>query len=192
MKFNLESGRMYLFAAMLSALLALSFTAPVFAQDEVVAAPIPQNIQAFTSSHPSQVFLANATLVMINGTVSYNFLGTGGNDTFNLFGGNSSAVFVATGLRNNTFNITTGNPSFGLNSTTFSLVSGANSTFNIVQNNFNGSITMIIVAGSNSFVNMTSIGPISSTILSIALGTNSTTNLSSQFIGNQTTINIVV
>jgi len=188
MKHNLESGRMCLCALALSALLALSFTGPVFAQEITIAS---QNTQAFSSAHPGTHFLANATMITLNGTVTFNFLGTGGNDTFNLLGGNASAVFVATGLRNNTFNITTGNPSFGLNATTFSLVSGDNSTFNVIQNNFNGSITMIIVGGTNCFVNMTSIGPVSNTILSIALGTNSTTNLASQFVGNQTTINVV-
>jgi len=143
---------------------------------------------------PNAVFYGNATQIN-NGTVSYNFIGTGGNDTFYLFGGNASAVFLATGVMNNTFNIQTGNPSsggiLGANRTVFSLISGANSTFNIVQTNYNGSVTFSIIAGPNSVVNDTSTGPVYNTLFSINLGSNSTVSLGSQFIGNQTTINVV-
>jgi hypothetical protein len=145
-------------------------------------------------NEPNAVFLANARLI-VNGTVSYNFLGTGGNDTFNLFGGNASAIFLATGVLNNTFNIVTGNPGtngiMGVNSTTFSLISGANSTFNILQNNYNSSVTFSIIAGPNSVINDTSTGPVYNTLMSINLGTNSTVSLGAQFIGNETTINVV-
>jgi hypothetical protein len=176
-------------AALLGATLLLAFVAqPVTAQSGV------NTIQTVSSGLPSQVFNGNASLIT-TGTVSFNFMGTGGNDTFNLTGGNASAVFLATGLLNNTFNIVTGNPgtngTLGTNSTTFSLISGANSTFNIIQNNFNGSVSFSIIAGSNSFVNDTSVGPVFNTLFSINLGSNSTASLGSQFTGNETTINVV-
>jgi hypothetical protein len=135
--------------------------------------------------------MANATVVT-NGPVSYNFLGLYGNDTFNLFGGNTSGTFVATELLNGTFNVITGNPGAGANSSTFNLVGGANSNFNIIQNNLNGTVSLAIVGGANSHVNATSIGPVSSTVLSINLGQNSTASLSSQFTGNETTVNIIM
>jgi len=173
----------YLIAPILGAVLMLAFAAqPVVAQ--------PSNNRSVSSSQPSTMFIGNATMIS-NGTASFNFIGTGGNDTFLLSGGNASAIFLATGLLNNTSDIVTGNPSTATNSSTFSLVSGANSTFNIVQNNFNGSVSFSIIAGPNSFVNDTSIGPVSSTLFSINLGTNSTASLASQFTGNETTINIV-
>jgi len=183
MKFHLESGRMSLFAVALGAILALSFTAqPVFATPAVTLQE--------TSYTANGTFLANATLT--NATVSYNFLGIGGNDTFNLAGGNFSGSFVATERFNGTFNVLTGSPVNGTNSTVFSLVSGDNSTFNVIQNNYNGTVALAIVGGANCFVNATSIGLVSSTVLSINLGTNSTASISSQFSGNETTINIVM
>jgi hypothetical protein len=184
MKFHLESGRITLFAVALGAILALSFAAqPVFAEPVVAVQQ--------TSGAASTVFTGNATRIT-SGTASYNFLGLYGNDTFNIAGGNASGTFVATELLNGTFNIVTGNPSTGVNSSTFSLLGGANSTFNIVQNNFNGSVTMVIIGGATSHVNATSIGPVSSTILSINLGTNSTASFTSQYTGNKTTINIIM
>jgi len=173
----------YLIVPILGAILMLSFAAlPVVAQ--------PSNNQSISSSKPGTMFTGNATMIS-SGTASFNFIGTGGNDTFDLQGGNASSVFIATGLLNNTFDIVTGNPSTATNSSTFSLVSGANSTFNIIQNNFNGSVSFSIIGGPGSFVNDTSIGPVSSTLFSINLGTNSTASLASQFTGNETTINIV-
>ena len=176
-------------AIFLGATLLLAFVAqPVTAQSGI------STVQTISSGLPSQVFNGNATMIT-NGTVSFNFIGTGGNDTFNLEGGNASAVFLATGLLNNTFNIVTGNPgtngTVGVNSTTFSLISGANSTFNIIQNNFNGSVSFSIIAGSNSFVNDTSVGPVFNTLFSVNLGSNSTASLGAQFTGNETTINVV-
>ena len=183
MKFHIESGCMYLYAAALGTILALSFSAqPVLAQTNVT--------QQETSLLPTHVFNANATFA--NATVSYNLLGEGGNDTFNLSGGNLSGSFVATDLRNATFNVVTGNPESGANATIFSMMGGANSTFNIVQNNFNGTVSLVIVGGANSFVNATSIGKVANTVLSINLGANSTTSVSSQFSGNITTVNIVM
>jgi len=186
MKFNLESGRMYLVAtAVLGTILALSFTAqPVFAAPNVT--------QQETSLQASHAFVANATSV--SATVSYNFLGEGGNDTFNLAGGNFSGSFVATDLKNATFDVVTGNPfaAGSTNSSIFSMMGGANSTFNIVQNNANGTVSLVIVGGSNSFVNATSVGTVSNTILSINLGVNSTASIASQFSGNLTTVNIVM
>jgi len=183
MKFHLESGRMALFAAALGTILALSFSAaqPVFAAPNVV--------QQETSLQGSHLFNANATFV--NATVNYNFLGEGGNDTFKLAGGNFSGLFVATELKNATFDVVTGNPTSGTNATIFSLMGGANSTFNIIQNNANGTVSLVIVGGPNSFVNATSPIKVSNTILSIDLGVNSTTSISSQFSGNLTTVNIV-
>jgi len=176
-----KSGRKYLAAALLGAMLALTFTAqPTLAASVQVATG---HSVAYSSATPGQHFMANGTGIKVNGTLTYNFLGTGGNDTFSLFGGNVSSVFVATGLFNNNFSIITGNPSTGTNASTFSLVSGDFSSFDIVQNNANGTVTMIIVAGTNSNVNMSSIGPVGNTILSISLGTNSSTSIASQFAG---------
>jgi len=187
MNYHQSRKGIFAIAALLGLTLMLAFAGqPVTAQ--------VSNTQSFSSGKATQTFIANATRISV-GTVSYNFLGTGGNDTFNLYGGNASAVFLATGLLNNTFNIVTGNPgtngTLGVNATTFSLISGANSTFNIVQNNFNGTVSFSIIAGSNSFVNDTSTGPVFDTLFSINLGSNSTASLASQFVGNQTTINVV-
>jgi hypothetical protein len=135
--------------------------------------------------------MANATAIT-NGSVSYNFLGLYGNDTFDLFGGNTSGTFVATELLNGTFNVITGNPGTGANSSMFNLVGGASSNFDIIQNNLNGTVSLAIVGGTDSNVNATSIGPVSSTVLSINLGANSTADISSQFTGNHTTINIAM
>jgi len=173
----------YLIAPILGAILMLSFSVqPIIAQQS--------NFQSISSSKPGTTFVGNATGIS-SGSASFNFIGTGGNDTFDLAGGNASAVFLATGVLNNTFDIVTGNPSTGSNSTTFSLVSGANSTFNIVQNNFNDSVSFSIIAGTGSFVNDTSAGKVSNTLFSINLGTNSTASLLAQFTGNETTINVV-
>jgi hypothetical protein len=184
MKFNLESGRMYLFAAAaLGAILALSFTAqPVFAAPNVTLQE--------TSLQASHAFIANATFV--NATVNYNFLGEGGNDTYTLAGGNFSGSFVATDLKNGTFNVVTGNPQSGTNATIFSMMGGANSTFNIIQKNANGTVSLVIVGGSNSLVNASSIGNVANTVLSINLGVNSTAIIGSHFSGNITTVNIVM
>jgi len=185
---NLETGNKgYLVAAMLGAVLLLSVVGlPVLGQ---TSSSNGQNI-AYSSDIHGQVFNANASTIS-QGSVSVNFLGTGGNDTFNLIGGNVSGQFAATGLGNNNFNIVTGNPTMGANSSVFSLVTGDNSTFNIIQNNFNGSVTFILIGGSNSFVNATSSGPVSSTIFSIVLGLNSSAEIASTFAGNQTAINII-
>jgi len=172
----------YLIAPIMGAILMLSFAAqPVIAQ--------PSSVQSISSGKAGTLFDGNAT--SLSGSATFNFIGTGGNDTFDLAGGNASAVFIATGLLNNTFDIVTGNPSTGTNSSTFSLVSGANSTFNIVQDNSNGTVSFSIIAGPDSLVNDTSIGAVSSTLFSINLGVNSTASLASQFTGNETTINVV-
>lgn len=151
---------------------------------------VPNGTGGAINSTPDSLFVVNSTLV-ISGTVRFSFLGMGGNDTFDLYGGNASGIFMAAGGLNNTFNIVTGNPGTATNSSTFSLVSGANSTFNIVQNNFNGSAVFSITGGANCFVNDTSTGPVSNTLFSILLGANSTASLGSQFKGNETTINVV-
>ena len=150
----------------------------------------PNGTSDVENSAPNSLFLGNSTLVT-NGTARFSFLGLGGNDTFDLYGGNASAVFLATGVLNNTFNVVTGNPSTATNSTTFSLVSGSNSTFSIIQNNYNGTISFSIIAGPNSLLNDTSVGPVADTIFSINFGTNSSVSLGSQFTGNETTINVV-
>lgn len=156
----------------------------------------PVFIYAPINNAPNNLFLGNATQIS-SGSFYISFLGMGGNDTFDLYAGNASGVFVATGGPNNTFNILSGNPGtscqecLGANTTTFSLLSGVNSTFNILQNNFNGTAVFSITAGANSFVNDTSVGPVSSTVFSVIMGTNSTANLSAQFAGNNTAINVV-
>ena len=176
-------------AVFLGALLAFSFTVPaVGAQTSTIALV---NNFAQSSHRPNTLFIANATSIRNNGTVAFNYLGLGGNDTFQLEGGNQSANFVASDLGNSTMNILSGNPIVGLNQTVFSLVSGANSTFNIIQNNFNGSVVFVIVGGATSVVNATSVGPIGPTVYSINLGFNSTATVSSQFSSNETSINIV-
>jgi len=148
---------------------------------------IPSGKQvSVVNATPSTVFLANTTSIG-NGTVSYNFVGSGGNDTFQLAAGNASNVFVATGLLSNSFNLTTG----GGNST-FSLSSGPYSNFTIALGNFTGTQTFAISGGINCVLNETTIGPISGNALwSVNLGTNSTVSLASSFTGNQSTINLV-
>jgi len=133
------------------------------------------------------LFRANAT--SINGTISYNFVGQGGNDTFVFAGGNRTNVtFLATGLGNNTYVI---NATGGGNST-FSLSSGANSTFRFYVTPFNGTQTFAITGGVACVLNETSLVPINGTALwSVNLGANSTVSLGSAFLGNQTVINIV-
>jgi len=172
-------------AAFMGAILVLAFTAP-----PVVANAGPTTTKSISSSKSGQLFNETALLIT-NGSVLYNLIGTGGNDTFNFIGGNASTTFLGTGLLNNNFSILTGNPMTGTNSSTFSLISGANSTFDIIQNNFNGSVSFSIIAGPNSFVNDTSTGPVANTLFSINLGTNSTTNLNANFTGTETTINVV-
>jgi len=185
MKPTLNSKPAYFAVAVLGAILALSFTvSPAL----VVAAPAT-NI-SWSSSATSQPFVANATAI-VNGTVSYNYVGTGTNDTFTFLGGGAAGIFVGTGMGNNYFSVLTGNPATATNSSTFSMMSGANSTFNIVQNNTSGAVAFNIIGGPDSFVNDSSTGPVGSTLFSIILGANSSTNLVAQFSGNQTTINIV-
>jgi len=149
---------------------------------------IPGGRQVSVVNHsPGTQFMANATA--INGTIAYNFVGEGGNDTFVFAGGNHTSVtFLATGLGNNTYDI---NATGGGNST-FSLSSGANSTFRFVVSPFNGTQTFAITGGVHSSLNETSLVPINGTALwSVNLGANSTVSLGSAFTGNQTIINIV-
>lgn len=138
---------------------------------------------------PNTLFVCNSTLVT-TGTARCNLLGVGGNDTFNLYGGNTTTVFAATGVLNNTFNVITGNPKTN-DTGTFSLVSGDNSTFNIVQNNYNGTIAFSITAGSNSLVNVTSLAPTAAAYYSFNLGLGSAIDLGSILSGNQTAVNVV-
>jgi len=137
------------------------------------------------NSAPNSLFVCNATLVP-SGAPKFNPVGLGGNDTFDLYAGNATMVFVVTGIQNNTFNVLTGN-----GNSTFSLMSGANSSFNIVQNNYNGTLTLTITGGVDNFVNETSAAPVAATYYSINLGFNSTVDLGSLFSGNQTAINVV-
>jgi len=186
MKLSLESKRAYLLATVLGAFLALSFTAtPVFAQQVSSAVG---NSRAITISTPGQVINETA---FGNSTTAFSIIGAGGNDTFNLFGGNATTLMAATGIGNNNFSIITGNPTMGTNSSTFSLLSGANSTFTIVQNNFNGTVVFQIIGGTHCLVNATSEGAVSSTVFSVVLGANSTADIASQLTGNETAINII-
>ena len=142
---------------------------------------------------PNSVFGGNATQVT-NGTALFNFVGVGGNDTFDLYGGNASSVFAATGsvFTNNYFNVKTGNPTAVNSSSTFALASGPSSVFNIDQNNYNGSVTFAIISGMNSLINDTSSGlAVAATTFSINVGQNSTVNLASAFEGNATSVNVI-
>jgi len=186
MNLSLNSKRAYVLAALLGTFLALSFTAtPVFAQQVSSAVG---NSRAITISTPGKTINETA---FGNSTTSFSIIGAGGDDTFNLIGGNATTLMAATGILNNTFNIVTGNPHMVTNSSTFSLLSGANSTFNIVQNNFNGTVIFQIIGGTNCLVNATSEGSVSSTIFSVVLGANSTADIASQLTGNETAINII-
>ena len=195
MRYSLDAGkRSALLAAVLGAFLALSFTgAPVVAQGSITAIghSFAQSSAVTNTTFIGNATQFNATTITVNGTVSYNFLGTGGNDTFDLYGGNASGVFAATGVGLNNFSVISGNPGTAANSSIFSLISGDNSSFTIVQNNFNGSATFIIVGGANCFLNDSSVGPVNDTIFSVVLGTNSTSDIGAQFSGNQTIVNIV-
>lgn len=143
--------------------------------------------ESYTGTGSGTTFVGNATRIT-SGAASFNFVGTGSNDTFNLSGGNASTRFVATGFLDATFNIVTGNPING--SSTFSLVGGDNSTFNILQNNFNGSVSISIMGGSNCVINDTSTGPVNDTTFSIFVGGNSTIVLNANFAG-RTIINAI-
>jgi len=187
---SLISGKKAPFLALLlGTFLALSFTAAPAVMGQSSVSAIGHNF-AQSSAVTNTTFIGNASSIT-NGTVSFNFLGTGGNDTFDIYGGNASGAFAATGVGLNNFSVITGNPGTATNSSIFSLISGDNSTFNIVQNNFNGSATFIIVGGADCFLNDSSLGPVANTIFSVVLGTNSTYDLGAQFAGNQTIINIV-
>ncbi len=88
-----------------------------------------------------------------NPPMQYNYVGTGGNDTFGLFAGQNNCTFVATGsiLLNNTFYVLSGN-----GTSTFSLISGSYSKFFIGQNdNGTGLLTFAITGGNNSLVSET-------------------------------------
>jgi len=186
MNLSLSSKRAYLLAAMLGAFLALSFTAtPVLAQQ--ASASAVGNSQSFTITS-SGVYNETA---FGNATTSFSIISTSGNSTFNLFGGNATTLMAVTGIANNNFSISTGNPTMGTNSSTFSVNSGANSTFDIVQNNFNGTVFFNLIGGTNCFLNATSEGPVSSTVFNAVLGANSTYDISSQLTGNLTSINII-
>ena len=164
---------------------------PSFVYNE--SAPTSVNAVGTTAG---TTFAANATMVL-NGTASFNFVGTMPGDIYNFTGGNSSSVFVATGVGNNTFNISTGNPQDN-NTGTFSLLGGANTNFTIIQqNNGTGSVAFAITGGANSNLNESTTSAFTNndingtTIYSINLGTNSTVNLGSEFESNQTSINVV-
>lgn len=175
-----RSRNTYSIAALLGMILMLSLTVqPILAQTGT--------FESYTSDASNTIFVGNATQIT-SGEASFTFIGTGGNDTYNLSGGNVSTRFVATGFQDDTFNIVTGNP---INdSSTFSLIGGDNSTFNILQNNFNGSVTISIMGGSNCIINDTSTGPVNNTIFSIYVGSNTTMILKANFTG-RTIINAI-
>lgn len=145
-----------------------------------------------------------------NGT-QVNFLGTGSNDTFNIWGGNSSMTGVATGIGdNNTFYIISGG---AMANSTFSLVTGANSCFDLADYG-NGTLSYAITAGANSTVNegtsttftltcysniafglapifpQTTLGGYGDMYFSVNLGTNSSIALGTILEGNST-VNVV-
>jgi len=186
MNLSIDSKRAYLLAALLGAFLALSFTAtPVFAQQAVASAVGNSQSLTITSSG-----VYNET-AFGNATASFSIISTSGNSTFNLTGGNATTLMAITGIANNNFSIITGNPTMDTNSSTFSINSGANSTFDIVQNNFNGTVFFNIIGGTHCFLNASSIGSVSSTVFNAVLGTNSTYDIASQLTGNLTAINII-
>jgi len=172
-----------LIAVLLGTVLAM---APIGANATTLSIPGGKNISVVNNT-PGTVFNTNAT--GINGTVSYNVVGSGGNDTFRFILGNASSTLLLTGLSSNSFNVTSG----GGNST-FSFSTGPNSNFTIVEGNVNGSAslqTFAITGGANCVLNETSAGPVGNAIYSVDLGTNSTVNLSSAFVGNETAINLI-
>jgi len=171
-----------LVAVLLGVLIAV---APLGARAEL-AIPGGKNISVVNNT-PGTMFVTNATA--INGTVAYNIVGSGGNDSFRFTFGNASATVLLTGLNSNSFNITSG----GGNST-FSFSTGPSSNFTIAEGNVNGSAslqTFAITGGANCVLNETSAGPVGNAIYSVDLGTNSTVNLSSAFVGNETAINLI-
>lgn len=174
--------------ALIALCLGLFLTvAPFGARAQVVTIPGTHQFSVVNSGSGT-TFKANTT--GINGTVEYNLLGTGGNDTFILAAGNGSMHFLASGLGSNTFILN----STGFGNSTFSLASGANSSFVIREGNVNGSAStqaFIITGGSMCVLNESSPGPVSNAIWSVALGTNSTVNMGSTFAGNVTSINIL-
>jgi len=150
---------------------------------------------------PNTTFTINATLVA-NGTTIVNLVGAGGNDTFNIYGSNITSLLtpplntidaVATGVMNNTFHIISGSPSGG-NSSSFSLMSGPHSFYNITENNINGTTTFAITGGAGSKLveNSSADEIIGNTVYSVNLGFNSTVILGTDFQGaNDTTFNVI-
>lgn len=166
---------------------AMLIAAPFGARAATANAPGGKVVTVVNSS-PGTVFSVNAS--RINGTLQYNFVGTGGNDTFIFIGGNASTTYTGTGLFNNSFILN----STGGGNSTFSLTSGNNSTFRIVEGNVNGSLStqsFAITGGTRCSLNESSHGPVSNALWSVNLGANSTVSMSSQFVGNETAINIV-
>lgn len=159
-----------------------------------------------TNSHPNALFFANSSTIICGTPTSnmsmYNFLGTGGNNTYVLYAGNDTTQYVATGTLNNRFNITSGS-----GNSTFSLVSGRNTTvyhsiFYIQQQNLwsntvcpHATQSFAVTAGMDTYLNESSYGTILAagvynTFYNINLGTNSTVLLSSDFQGNSS-INVI-
>jgi len=165
---------LFLATAFLGTLLVL---APIGARAGIINSSGGSQFSVVNST-PSTVFRANATT--INATTAYNFVGSGGNDTFILAVGNFSTTYLASGLKNNTFIIN----STGGGNSTFSLSSGANSTFIIQEGNLNGTGIIgfqqfAITGGANCKLNETSLGAVQDAIWSVNLGTNSTVSLGS-------------
>jgi len=157
-----------------------------------------------TTGHSNVTIGPNGTLpfVFANGTVTYNLIGSGGNDSFRFSFANltlaPSAAFriLASGVAGNNFTLYTGNVS-----ASFSFSSGDHSNFTIYMGNYgNATQTFAISGGANSHLGMNSTGflasggfaPINGTVvLSVSLGANSSINIGSAFVGNNTIINLL-
>ena len=160
--------------------------------------------------------VTNTTLIHENLTL-FNFVGEGGNDTFEFFGGNGSTTGVATGAGNDTFYVISGSNS---SSNIYSLLSGGNYGCFAIADGSNGTNTYAITGGVNSTVQENNdptalfdcsgatgvglhnapdspifanpgVGGWGNYRYSINLGDNSSVVLSTLFAGNQTIVNVV-
>jgi hypothetical protein len=153
-----------------------------------------KQVNAINNANNTLFYANSSTIGYFNGTSSYNFMGSGSNDTFFLAAGNDSTVFVATGGALNRSN-------FILNSTgggnsTFSMIAGPGSNFSIIQGNlwtniYNATQYFMITSGAHTTVYENSTAPVGNSYYSLNLGTNSSVILGSDFQGNDTIFNVV-
>jgi len=126
----------------------------------IIPAAAAQTDFLFTGVEGNQVNVSNATpgtfyvgdsSLTVNSTLpsQYTFLGTGGNDTFAIWGGNSSITGVATGIGNDTFYIESG---IGMTNDTYGLVTGSHACFDIFDLT-NGTLRYGITSGPFTIIN---------------------------------------